>query len=56
MLYVLLGCVWLYRSSSDGYCPSDQVDFIQLSLIQMLETIYGDLDIKLNYATEAEQS
>ena len=44
------------RSSSDGYCPSDQVDFIQSSLIRMLETVYGDLDVKLNYEIVSEQS
>jgi len=45
-----------YRSSSDGYCPSHQVDFIQSSVIRMLESVYGDLDIKLNYAVEDEHS
>ena len=57
MLYLLVACVWSYRSSSgDDYCPAHQVDFIQASVIHMLETVYGDLDVKLNYAAEAELS
>ena len=43
-------------SSGDEYCPSHQVDFIQASVMRMLETVYADLDIKLNYAVEVEQS
>ena len=56
--FVTHNCVYVvYRSSSsDDYCPSHQVDFIQASVVRMLETVYGDLDVKLNYAAEAEQS
>jgi len=56
-LVCTLVCVHLrvYRSSSDGYCPSHQVDFIQASLVHMLETVYADLDINCHYAVEAEQ-
>ena len=48
VVYLLLACVWIHRSSGDDeYCPSHQVDFIQSSVLRMLETVYGDLDIKL---------
>jgi len=56
MLYMLLVCSCFDRSSNDGYCPSGHVDFIQTSLIHLLEAAYGDLDIKLNYLLEAEHS
>jgi len=53
----LVACVWSDRSSTgDDYCPAHQVDFIQASVMRMLETVYGDLDIKLNYTAEGEQS
>jgi len=49
--FVADNCVVVCRSSSaDDYCPSHQVDFIQASVVRMLETVYGDLDVKLNYA------
>jgi len=55
-LYVLGVCARASRSSSDGYCPADQVDSIQASLLHMLQLVYGDLDVKLNYAADAQHS
>ena len=43
-------------SGDDAYCPPHQVDFIQASVIDMLQTVYGDLDIKLNYTVDSEHS
>ena len=61
MLYSLLVhvcvSVWMCRSShGDEFCPAQQVDFIQASVVNMLEAVYGDLDVTLSYAVEAEPS
>ena len=54
---MIVMCASVCRSSSeDGYCPSHQVDFIQTSVVHLLETVYGDLDIKLNYSVDSEHS
>lgn len=37
------------RSSSDDYCPQDQVEAIQASLISMLLDVYKDIEIKKLY-------
>lgn len=41
--------ITIARSSSDDYCPLDQVEHIQSRTLDMLSRIYGNLDIKLTY-------
>ncbi|XP_060761590.1 UPF0489 protein C5orf22 homolog [Neoarius graeffei] len=38
------------RSSLDEYCPPDQVDSIQSSMLNVLETLFGSLDVHKEYA------
>lgn len=37
------------RSSLDEYCPPDQVDSIQSSVLNLLETLFGSLDVHKEY-------
>ncbi|GAB1599578.1 hypothetical protein Ahia01_000235100, partial [Argonauta hians] len=47
--------VTIARSVSDEYCPPDQVDSIQQSVIQLLATRYGQLQQTQDYMTEGEE-
>ena len=38
-----------FRSSIDDYCPPDQVDFIQEQVLEMLQEIYLQLEVSLDY-------
>ncbi|KAM5157401.1 UPF0489 protein C5orf22 homolog isoform 1-T1 [Mantella aurantiaca] len=42
--------VTLARSSLDDYCPSDQVDFIQEKVLDVLRSLYGTLDVHLEFS------
>ncbi|XP_074057821.1 UPF0489 protein C5orf22 homolog [Macrotis lagotis] len=42
--------VTIARSSLDDYCPSEQVDSIQEKVLNVLHTLYGSLDIHLEYS------
>ncbi|XP_075536147.1 misexpression suppressor of ras 6 isoform X2 [Dermacentor variabilis] len=41
--------ITIARSSIDAYCPPEEVDFIQHSVIDMLRSVYGELDVQLDY-------
>ena len=38
-----------FRSSIDDYCPPDQVDFIQEKVLEMLQEIYLQIEVTLDY-------
>ncbi|KAM4688695.1 UPF0489 protein C5orf22 homolog [Discoglossus pictus] len=42
--------VTLARSSLDDYCPSEQVDFIQEKVLDVLRSLYGTLDVHLEFS------
>ncbi|KAM4705625.1 UPF0489 protein C5orf22 homolog isoform 2-T2 [Rhinophrynus dorsalis] len=42
--------VTLARSSLDDYCPSEQVDFIQEKVLDVLRSVYGTLDVHLEFS------
>ncbi|NWW81125.1 CE022 protein, partial [Climacteris rufus] len=41
--------VTVARSSLDDYCPSEQVDIIQEKVLNLLRSVYGSLDVHLDY-------
>ncbi|XP_078284262.1 UPF0489 protein C5orf22 homolog isoform X2 [Rhinoraja longicauda] len=41
--------ITIARSSLDEYCPSEQVDSIQERMLKELRSIYGSLDVHLEY-------
>ncbi|NWI94920.1 CE022 protein, partial [Pitta sordida] len=41
--------VTVARSSLDDYCPSEQVDIIQEKVLNLLGSVYGPLDVNLDY-------
>ncbi|NXF91001.1 CE022 protein, partial [Eubucco bourcierii] len=41
--------VTVARSSLDDYCPSEQVDIIQEKVLSLLGSVYGSLDVQLDY-------
>ena len=41
------------RSSEDDYCPKSQVESIQVSLLEVLRRLYGEVDVNHEYATDA---
>ncbi|OQR67062.1 UPF0489 protein C5orf22-like [Tropilaelaps mercedesae] len=41
--------VTISRSSTDGYCPREDVDFIQEQVIAMIERLYGECTITRDY-------
>lgn len=43
--------ITISRSSSDEYCPSDQVEFIQSQVLDVLERVYKKVEIKYLYDT-----
>ncbi|KAK2504450.1 hypothetical protein MC885_018519 [Smutsia gigantea] len=44
------------ESSLDDYCPSEQVDTIQEKVLNVLRSLYGTLDIHLEYSVESSPS
>ncbi|KAM6373562.1 UPF0489 protein C5orf22 homolog isoform 2-T2 [Alca torda] len=45
--------VTVARSSLDDYCPSEQVDIIQEKVLNLLGSVYGTLDVHLDYSSTA---
>ncbi|KAM3840352.1 UPF0489 protein C5orf22 homolog isoform 1-T1 [Vipera latastei] len=45
--------VTIARSSLDDYCPAEQVEFIQEKVLNVLHSVYGTLDIHLEYLENA---
>ncbi|XP_009068669.1 PREDICTED: UPF0489 protein C5orf22 homolog, partial [Acanthisitta chloris] len=43
--------VTVARSSLDDYCPSEQVDIIQEKVLNLLRSVYGPLDVHLDYSS-----
>ncbi|NWW46064.1 CE022 protein, partial [Pedionomus torquatus] len=43
--------VTVARSSLDDYCPSEQVDIIQEKVLSLLGSVYGTLDVHLDYSS-----
>ncbi|NXP23999.1 CE022 protein, partial [Scytalopus superciliaris] len=43
--------VTVARSSLDDYCPSEQVDMIQEKVLNLLGSVYGSLDVHLDYSS-----
>ncbi|KAJ7408681.1 hypothetical protein WISP_119066 [Willisornis vidua] len=43
--------VTVARSSLDDYCPSEQVDIIQEKVLSLLGSVYGSLDVHLDYSS-----
>ncbi|XP_032422253.1 UPF0489 protein C5orf22 homolog isoform X1 [Xiphophorus hellerii] len=41
--------VTMSRSSLDEYCPAEQVDSVQSRVLDVLEALYGDLDVHKDY-------
>ncbi|KAM4728849.1 UPF0489 protein C5orf22 homolog isoform 1-T1 [Anableps anableps] len=41
--------VTMSRSSLDEYCPAEQVDSVQSRVLDILEELYGDLDVHKDY-------
>ncbi|XP_003745923.1 UPF0489 protein C5orf22 homolog [Galendromus occidentalis] len=44
--------VTISRSSTDDYCPKDDVNFIQDQVISMLERLYGECNVTRDYDEE----
>lgn len=47
---------FFYRSSLDDYCPSEQVDIIQEKVLNLLRSVYGSLDVHLDYSSTSSSS
>ncbi|NXA38143.1 CE022 protein, partial [Eudromia elegans] len=45
--------VTVARSSLDDYCPSEQVDVIQEKVLDLLRSLYGTLDVHLDYSSSS---
>ncbi|NXA49593.1 CE022 protein, partial [Nothocercus julius] len=45
--------VTVARSSLDDYCPSEQVDVIQEKVLDLLRSVYGILDVHLDYSSSS---
>ncbi|XP_035678922.1 UPF0489 protein C5orf22 homolog [Branchiostoma floridae] len=41
--------VTIARSSDDDYCPKSQVESIQKKVLECLESLYGNIDVQLEY-------
>lgn len=41
--------ITLARSTEDDYCPPEQVDFIQNSVLDIVKSIFGEISIELCY-------
>ncbi|XP_016129295.1 UPF0489 protein C5orf22 homolog [Sinocyclocheilus grahami] len=48
--------VTISRSSLDEYCPAEQVDSIQNSVLNILETLFGCLDVHREYESIPSES
>ncbi|XP_072525485.1 UPF0489 protein C5orf22 homolog [Salminus brasiliensis] len=48
--------VTISRSSLDEYCPAEQVDSIQSDTLNILETLFGSLDVHKEYEAAAKES
>lgn len=48
--------VTISRSSLDEYCPAEQVESIQSSMLDILETLFGSLDVHKEYESSTEES
>ncbi|XP_055007723.1 UPF0489 protein C5orf22 homolog isoform X2 [Boleophthalmus pectinirostris] len=48
--------VTMSRSSLDEYCPLEQVESLQANVLEVLEEIFGPLEIHKDYETQTEQS
>ncbi|KAK7944602.1 hypothetical protein WMY93_000330 [Mugilogobius chulae] len=48
--------VTMSRSSLDEYCPLEQVDSVQDKVLQVLEELFGSLDVHKDYETQTEQT
>ncbi|XP_022082197.1 UPF0489 protein C5orf22 homolog [Acanthaster planci] len=48
--------VTVARSSHDDYCPPEQVDQIQHKVLQMLQNVYGKIDVHMDYKNYDENS
>ncbi|RLW04508.1 hypothetical protein DV515_00005735 [Chloebia gouldiae] len=48
--------VTVARSSLDDYCPSEQVDIIQEKVLDLLHSVYGSLDVHLDYSSTSSSS
>ena len=45
-----MNIMWLFRSTDDGYTPTEQVGFIQKSVLDMLNHVYeNQLDVHQCY-------
>ncbi|CAL1294330.1 unnamed protein product [Larinioides sclopetarius] len=44
--------ITIARSSRDDYCPPEDVNFIQECVLQMLEEVYGSIDVSRDYETD----
>ncbi|KAI4883654.1 hypothetical protein NFI96_012611, partial [Prochilodus magdalenae] len=48
--------VTMSRSSLDEYCPAEQVNSIQNNMLNILETLFGSLDVHKEYESAPEPS
>ncbi|XP_076837973.1 UPF0489 protein C5orf22 homolog isoform X2 [Brachyhypopomus gauderio] len=48
--------VTMARSSLDEYCPAEQVNSIQNSVLNILETLFGSLDVHKEYESPEEST
>lgn len=44
------------RSSQDDYCPPDQVEFIQNSVLEILQDLYLEIELTVDYEWEMEST
>ncbi|KAK6643380.1 hypothetical protein RUM43_004885 [Polyplax serrata] len=42
------------RSTSDDYCPSEQVNYIQKNVVAIFEKVFGEVSINYNYVSSDE--
>lgn len=42
------------RSSHDDYCPKEQVDFIQDKVVEMLQDLYLEIAVTLDYGNTSD--
>ena len=43
-------CFFFDRSSQDDYCPPEQVESIQNSVLEILQDLYLEIDLTIDYA------
>ncbi|KTG35458.1 hypothetical protein cypCar_00006781 [Cyprinus carpio] len=48
--------VTISRSSLDEYCPAEQVDSIQNGVLNILESLFGCLDVRREYESISSES